>query len=209
MQELSSFFNIIILIMSIVIHEVSHGFAAYFLGDDTAKRQGRLTLNPIHHLDLFGSIIIPLIFIFSGTGYMFGWAKPVPFNPNNLRNRKWGTIIVASAGIFANLIIAVIFGIGIRFALHFDVGSPALLTISSVIVVINLALFVFNLVPIPPLDGSRILFSLLPRSAQAFADFVEQYAIFILLGFIFFGWSYITPAISFLFSLFTGISIGV
>src|SRR3989338_1528199 len=120
MQEI---FTIIILIMSVVIHEVSHGYAALFFGDQTAKFEGRLTLNPIKHLDPIGSVLIPLLLIISHAGFIFGWARPVPYNPNNLRNKKNGTIAVASAGILANLFIALIFGILIRIVSSLGIGS--------------------------------------------------------------------------------------
>ena len=95
--------------MSVVIHEVSHGFMAEYFGDDTARDAGRLTLNPIPHLDIFGSIILPAVLVLAHSPFLFGWAKPVPYNPNNLRNKKWGTVAVAAAGILANLAIAIFF----------------------------------------------------------------------------------------------------
>lgn len=204
MQELSSVFNIAILIMSVVIHEVSHGYAAYALGDDTAKRQGRLTMNPLRHLDMYGSIIIPLIFIFSGTGLMFGWAKPVPFNPNNLRDRKRGVIIVAAAGILANLVIAVIFGIFIRLAFFAGFATVPLIDVMSRIVIINIALMLFNLIPIPPIDGSKIFFGFLPWKFRRYVDMVEPYSIILLILFIVFVWNSFAPLIYWLFSLCTG-----
>ena len=103
--------------MSVVIHEVAHGYSAYLLGDNTAYQRGRLTLNPIKHLDLFGSIILPLLLLVMHTNFLIGWAKPVPYNPNNLRDPKKGTFIVSIAGILANILIAVIFGLMIRFAM--------------------------------------------------------------------------------------------
>src|SRR5665647_1955724 len=143
MDATNAIFYVIILVMSIVIHEVSHGFMAEYFGDDTARNAGRLTLNPIPHLDMFGSILLPAILVLSHSPFLFGWAKPVPYNPNNLRDRKWGTIAVASAGVLANFLIAIIFGLIIRFAPYVLPGS--ILTanfyfITSAIVIVNLAL---------------------------------------------------------------------
>jgi Zn-dependent protease len=210
MQAIDVIFYIAVLIMSVVIHEVSHGFMAEYYGDNTARRAGRLTLNPIKHLDLFGSIILPALLYFTA-GFTFGWAKPVPYNPNNLRDRKWGTIAVASAGILANLFIAILFGLVIRFAPSF--GFPAFdpfavlpfYKITMNIVIINIALALFNLVPIPPLDGSKILFSLLPRSAHSVIQFLEQYSLIILVVFIFFLSDFLYPLLTLLFHLFTGL----
>src|SRR6185369_136655 len=109
-------FSIIILIFSVIIHEVSHGYAAYMQGDNTAKYAGRLTLNPLKHLEWFGSFFLPVISYFLG-GFIIGWAKPVPFNPYNLRNHRWGEALVAVAGPAANILIALIFGLSIRFGL--------------------------------------------------------------------------------------------
>src|SRR3989344_4427420 len=114
MDATNGLFYIVILIMSVVIHEVSHGFMAEYFGDKTARYAGRLTLNPLKHLDLFGSVLLPAILVISNTPFLFGWAKPVPYNPDNLSNRKWGTIAVAAAGVLANFSIAILFGIIIR-----------------------------------------------------------------------------------------------
>src|SRR3989338_9716356 len=108
---MDTIFYIAILIMSVVIHEVSHGFVAEKFGDHTARHAGRLTLNPIPHLDLFGSFILPFLLVISNASFVIGWAKPVPYNPENLNNRKWGTVAVASAGVLSNLLVAVIFSI--------------------------------------------------------------------------------------------------
>src|SRR3989344_4513529 len=115
MDATNAMFYIVILIMSVVIHEVSHGFMAEYFGDKTARDAGRLTLNPIKHLDLFGSVLLPVFLVLSHSPFLFGWAKPVPFDPNNLDNRKWGTVSIASAGVLANLLVAIIFGTLIRF----------------------------------------------------------------------------------------------
>lgn len=188
--------------MSVVVHEVSHGYAAFLLGDPTAKNQGRLTLNPIRHLDLFGSILIPAFLVITNAGFLFGWAKPVPYNPYNLRNQKWGEAIVAVAGPASNIFIALVFGLLIRFGAEFL--SPAFLNISAILVLINLMLAVFNLVPIPPLDGSKILFAFLPYHMQRFRMMLEQYGFVVVLIFIFFLSGFLAPIMSFLFSLITG-----
>jgi Zn-dependent protease len=203
-------FFIAILIMSVVIHEVSHGFVAEYYGDKTARYAGRLTLNPIKHLDLFGSVILPALLYFS-SGFMIGWAKPVPYNPYNLRNKKWGEIAVAAAGICANFLIAIIFSILIR-TLPFSgieiFSTKAFFDITKYIVLINLGLGLFNLVPIPPLDGSKIFFPLLPRFFKPLIDLISQYSFVFLIIFIFFLSSTILfPILSFLFNFLTGLSI--
>jgi len=192
--------------MSIVIHEISHGFMAEYFGDDTARNAGRLTLNPILHIDLFGSILLPAVLILSHSPFMFGWAKPVPYNPNNLSNRKWGTIAVAAAGVLANFFIAIIFGIIIRLTFGMAL-QPNFYFITSAIVIVNLALAIFNLVPIPPLDGSKILFSFLPERAFSFILAYEQYSLILLLVFIVFFSDYLYPILAFLFHLITGLAL--
>lgn len=203
MDATNAIFYIAILIMSVVIHEISHGFMAEYFGDKTARHAGRLTLNPIKHLDLFGSIILPAVLVLSKAGFLFGWAKPVPYNPHNLSNKKWGTIAVASAGVMANFFIAIIFGLMLRFAPSFS-APPDFYFIVSAIVVVNLALAIFNLVPIPPLDGSRILLSFLPESNRGIEIF-EQYSIIFLIIFIVYFSDYLYPILSFLFYLITGL----
>lgn len=192
--------------MSIVIHEVSHGFMAEHFGDDTARNAGRLTLNPIKHLDMFGSILLPAVLMLSHAGFVFGWAKPVPYNPNNLSDRKWGTIAVSSAGVLANFFIAIIFGLIIRFSVGFNL-SEGFYFITSTIVIVNLALGIFNLVPIPPLDGSKILFSFLPERAFNFILLYEQYSLILLILFVVFFADYLYPVLAFLFHLITGLAI--
>lgn len=206
-------FYIVVLIMSIVIHEVAHGYSAYLLGDDTARLSGRLTLNPLKHLDPFGSVILPLLLFLSTSGnFLIGWARPVPYNPDNLKRGRVGNMIVAFAGIAANLIVAILFGLIIRFLpmFGFPLIDPQTLSInpfyeiSAIIVKLNLVLALFNLIPIPPLDGSKILFSLLPFKYRHVENILEKYGIFLLLVFIVFIWSSVYPLISIVFSFLTG-----
>lgn len=190
---------------SIVIHEVSHGFMAEYFGDDTARNEGRLTLNPIKHIDMFGSIVLPAILVITKAPFLFGWAKPVPYNPHNLRDIKWGTFWVAAAGVLANISIALVFGLIIRFVPGMFTVSTNFYFITSSIVIVNLALAIFNLVPIPPLDGSKILFTFLPDSLYAVTDFLERYGFIVLIVFIIYFSNYLQPILSSLFTLFTGL----
>ena len=196
-------FVVIILIMSVVIHEVSHGYAALALGDPTAKYQGRLTLNPIFHLDPIGSFLVPLLGYFAG-GFIIGWAKPVPFNPYNLRNQKWGEAIVALAGPLANIVLAVVFGLVIRFVPDVAMITPSFLGLAGYVVFINITLAVFNLIPIPPLDGSKILFAFLPYKWQSLRESFEKYGLILVFVFVFFFWPVVSPIISYLFTLLVG-----
>ena len=205
---MSDFFSLliqlVILLFAVVIHEVSHGAMAYHLGDPTAKESGRLTLNPIKHLDLWGSFIVPLtLFVFTRGRAIFGWAKPVPVNPMLLKNPKRDIGLVAFAGPAANLVLAVIFGILLRtFHLLFP---QSLSDFFSWVIYINLLLAIFNLIPIPPLDGSKILFSLAPKSWAPILTFLEVYGMFILILFLFFGLPLIWPIIDLLYHLITGL----
>jgi Zn-dependent protease len=184
--------------MSVVLHELSHGYAAVALGDPTPRIQGRLTLNPLKHLDPFGSVLVPIIT--SLFGFTFGWAKPVQWNPYNLKNPRSGEVLIAVAGPCCNLFIAVIFSLFIRFAPL----SASFVEISSYVVLINIVLALFNLVPLPPLDGSHILFSLLPPSMSNVRMIIERYSIFFLLIALFVIWPLVSPLIMVLFHAFTG-----
>lgn len=194
--------SIIILILSVIIHEVSHGYMADRLGDPTARLQGRLTINPLKHIDPIGSIIVPLIT--SIAGFTFGWAKPVPYNPYNLKNRRLGEFLIAAAGPLSNLGIALVFGSIIRFVQH-GVMTP-FIEITSYIVLINIVLAVFNLIPIPPLDGSKLLFAFLPQQYGRTRIFLERYAQVLIIVVVFFLWQYISPIIWPIFKIFTGIN---
>jgi len=202
MQEINFIFSLAVLVMSVVVHEVSHGFTANILGDSTARRAGRLTLNPFKHLDLMGSFLVPVLFYFSG-GFVFGWAKPVPYNPYNLRDHKWGEAKVAAAGPLSNIVLAVVFGLVLRFFV-FSLPSPAT-DILTLIVYVNIVLALFNLVPIPPLDGSRLLFSVLPYHLRYIQEFIERYWLVFIAVFIFLMSDILSPVARYLFRLITGI----
>ncbi len=169
--------TIIILILSIVLHEVSHGYAANWLGDPTARLAGRLSPNPLIHLDPLGSVIIPAVLFLTGAHFLFGWAKPVPYNPYNLQNAKWGESIVAAAGPLANLLLAFIFAGIIKLAPVLGL-SASFVEMTSYIVFINILLALFNSIPFPPLDGSKIIVPFLPTGLQykyrAFTTYMEN-----------------------------------
>lgn len=198
-------FQIAILIFSVVIHEVSHGYAALILGDHTAEQEGRLTLNPLKHIDPFGSVFLPVMSYLFG-GFIFGWAKPVPYNPYNLRNQKWGPAIVGAAGPAANLSLAVAFGLVVRFLPGGVMGEFAanFVSIAAAIALLNIVLALFNLVPIPPLDGSKVLFAVLPYRWRGIQFFLEQYGFIMLLAFVFFFSSWLSPVVALIFRLITG-----
>lgn len=205
MIEIIQIFSFVILIFSIVIHEFAHGWMANSLGDSTAKFMGRLTLNPIAHIDLVGSVILPLFLLLSGSSYMFGWAKPVPYNPYNLRDKKRGELLVAIAGPVSNLMIALIFGIIIRMLLLQGYAiDNNIIIMFGIIVLYNVLLAVFNLVPIPPLDGSKVLFHFLPYSMQNIREVLEKNGMIFIILFIFFGFQFIIPIILILFVFMTG-----
>lgn len=204
---LLTIFSLIVLFFSIVIHEIAHGSVAGALGDSTAKDAGRLTLNPLKHIDFFGTIVLPaLLLLFTmGKGPIFGWAKPVPVNPFNLRDQKWGMLKVSLAGPATNFLLAVIFGLLIRF-----VTLPqSLILLFSIIAVYNFAWAIFNLIPIPPLDGSHILFTFLGNRFSGFRILLQRYSLFILLLFVFFGLDMVFKGASFLYILVTGVPFGI
>lgn len=151
---------VVIVILSIIFHEVAHGWVAYWLGDPTAKYAGRLTLNPIPHIDMVGSIIVPGLALLSGSPFMLGWAKPVPINPYNMRYGKWGEALTAFAGPGTNILIAIVAGLLVRFGIV--PVSPEMLSLVFIVIIANISLAILNLLPIPPLDGSKIVAAVLP-----------------------------------------------
>ncbi len=191
-------FQIIILIFAVIIHEVSHGVIALALGDPTAKLAGRLTLNPIPHIDIYGSIILPLLMGIASSGaFMFGYAKPVPFNPYLLRDQKWAPALVALAGPGSNILLALGLGALYRTAGLFMAIPQEVAQLFFIAVLINIVLAIFNSIPIPPLDGSKIIAPLLPYNiirSKSYAVLEEQ-GMFIVLIFALFGFGLIRPLI--------------
>lgn len=206
-MQLDPIFSILLLVMSVVVHEVSHGYAADALGDSTARYAGRLTLNPLKHLDPVGSIIVPFILSLIPPYIVFGWAKPVPVNPYNLKNQRWGEVLVAAAGPLSNLAIALVFGLIIRFHETLIFLPTAFFKISASLVLINLLLAVFNLVPIPPLDGSKVFFGLLPARFFWVEGWVSKHSLIFFITFIFFVWQFVDPVVAVLFKLITGFAL--
>lgn len=169
--------TLIVLMVSVILHEVAHGYAANALGDPTARLSGRLTMNPLPHLDPVGSVIVPLVLVTSQSGILFGWAKPVPYNPYNLRNARWGEAIVAVAGSATNLLIAAVFIMCVHAASAGIIPASAG-AFAGTVAFINLFLGLFNLVPVPPLDGYTVLRGILPYTfsykLMAFEDHVRN-----------------------------------
>ncbi len=205
MDPLIAIFQIIVFIFSVMAHEVAHGFMALRLGDSTAKDAGRLTFNPLVHLEWFGSFLLPLMLYFaSGGSLVFGWAKPVPYDPTRLKNPTRSAGLIAAAGPISNLLIALIFGILIRLGATFNIGSEALFLLFNIIVLVNIFLAIFNLVPLPPLDGSKVLFAFLPEKYYEARALLERYGFVLLILFIFYGFRFLMPIIEFIYKLFVG-----
>lgn len=204
--------TIAVLILSIVLHEVAHGYAANWLGDPTARLNGRLSPNPLLHIDPMGSVIIPGFLFLSGAPFIFGYAKPVPYNPYNLRNQRWGEAIVAAAGPLTNILLALIFAVIIRFGAVLEI-SPAFLDMASYVVFINILLGVFNCIPFPPLDGSKIIPPFLPLGLsmkyKAFTDKIEGMGLMGLLlsvfVFMYILWTPFSLVVESLYRVFLGI----
>jgi len=207
---LVTIFSLIVLLFSIAIHETSHGFVAYKLGDPTAKYEGRLSLNPLDHLDPIGSFLFPVLMLIltAGRGPIFGWAKPVPINPHNFRDQRWGELKTALAGPLSNILLALSSGLILRFFFFSGFPSTSLGQILfyglSITAFLNLALAFFNLLPIPPLDGSHILTALLPSQAWKIKSFFQRYGILILILVMFSGLNFIGPLVNKSFYLITG-----
>ena len=201
---LQSLFKVIALLYSVVIHEVSHGAMANALGDSTAKDAGRLSLNPLKHIDMFGSIVLPLLLFLAGSPFLVGYAKPVPYDPMRLNDRKYGPVKVAMAGPLANVILAILFGLTLRFMP--DVFSSSLVPqLFSFIVVLNLFLALFNLMPIPPLDGHWLLMTFLPPRFNVIKVFLYKYSLILLFAFILFIFPLLLPLVAGAFKLITGV----
>ena len=201
--------SLFVFVFSMTCHEVAHGYVAYKFGDNTAKREGRITLNPLKHLDLTG-MILPIMLLLSGSGFLIGWAKPVPVNFSRLKPNRLGLFCVAIAGITVNFIFASIALIIIRlFGKNFDING-IMMTVLLSIYIINLALGLFNLIPVTPLDGGRIIYSIAGTKVRDFYNQIEKYGIVIILFLAYIGFvsDYLSVVLSFFLSL-TGINIGL
>jgi Zn-dependent protease len=198
-----------VVLISMTLHEAMHGFVAYYLGDDTAKLQGRLTLNPIKHIDPFLTIILPLLLAVAG-GPIFGGAKPVPFNPARVRYDEWGAALVALAGPLTNFVIAFL-GFEVASLLGVDVvhlGNLDLFSITlALLVQVNLGFFIFNMIPIPPLDGSRVLYALAPEVVRSGMEAIERFGVMVVFAIVIFANSlivaYMIRAIEFFLTMFS------
>ncbi len=200
---------IAVLIFSVIVHEIAHGLAALWQGDWTAQQAGRLTLNPIKHLDPWGSFVVPFLLIAFQAGIIFGWAKPVPYNPYNLRDQKYGPAIVAMAGPFSNLLLALFAGVLMRIFLVIGISASSFIfVVLFLFIQINLLLMIFNLLPIPPLDGSKLLFTFLPISEHT-KQLLEQYGFIFLLLFLYSFSGVFGVVLEFAMKLFSDYVVGV
>ena len=203
MDITTAIFSIIILIISVMFHELAHGTVADKLGDPTPSLAGRLTLNPIAHMELVGSFLLPLLCIISGSGFIIGWAKPVPFNPSYFKNKRWGPAMVAAAGPIANILIALVSAAAFRIgASHANFIFAAKLF--AMVATINISLAVFNLIPIPPLDGHHILGAVFPNYKKWSDNLMRGYGMILLVIVILIGGSLIAPVIEFFVRLLLG-----
>lgn len=197
---------LVVILFSMTLHEAMHGFMAYWLGDDTAKLQGRLTLNPLKHIDPFLTILLPILLAIAGAP-IFGGAKPVPFNPARVKYDEWGAALVAAVGPLTNFLIAFI-----GFGLWALAGQPTegfVGTFLVALVVVNLGFFIFNMIPFPPLDGSRVLYALAPEFVRRGMELIEQFGLVFIFLLVLLGGSvlgtFMLAALSFFLELFSRI----
>lgn len=210
MIPLIGIIQVVILVFAVIVHEVAHGWTANQLGDPTAKLAGRLTLDPTKHLDPVGSFLIPGILLITGAPFLFGWAKPVPFNPYNLKNPRRDEALIAAAGPASNILLALIGSAAFLLVpeLADSYYSQGLLGFAAVyFVTINLVLALFNMIPIPPLDGSKILFSILPESLGHIRRNLESFGFLLILAFIFLFPAVVSSVVVKLVALLTGIQL--
>ena len=199
--EMVSWIGFVILIVAVVIHEVAHGLMANVLGDPTAKNQGRLSLNPLVHVDPLGTVVLPLILVLMGSPFLFGWAKPVPVVPSYFKNQVRSMMWVALAGPVSNAILALIASQALKFFIIQGVLSSDHIITEALFscVIINLVLALFNMIPIPPLDGSRVIMVVLPEFLKKIWTQLEHYGLFIVMGLVYLG--VFDPILEFLIKL--------
>ncbi len=168
---------VVVLLFSVIVHEVAHGYVAWLNGDPTARLAGRITLNPIPHIDPIGTILLPLLLLATGSRLLFGWAKPVPVNPSYFRNHRWGEVSCSFAGPGSNLILAALFA----YLLRLNLGGPGLVLLAYYGCTINIFLALFNLIPIPPLDGSHLVAAFLPYRLLQYYRYLEPFGFVIII----------------------------
>jgi Zn-dependent protease len=184
--------QLLALVVALTLHEFAHALMGHYLGDTTAKDRGRLTLNPLAHIDPFATLALPLLLILIHSPVVFAAAKPVPFNPWAVRGGRWGAALVALAGPFTNLILAVFFAICVRLLPFSDVSA----TIFGAMIIVNIGLFVFNMIPFPPLDGSRLLYAIAPPQLRDVMDRIERSGFVVLMFVMLFGYQLIAPYVA-------------
>ena len=203
-DPISIFSLIVALVLALTLHEFAHALMGHYLGDPTAKDQGRLTLNPLAHIDPFTTLALPLLLILAHSPVLFGAAKPVPFNPWVVRWGKWGAALVALAGPFTNLLLAIFFGLYLRFGPVSLATGQFLLTLMMV----NLGFFVFNMIPFPPLDGSRLLYAMAPQPLRNVMDTIERSGMMLLFLIMLIGYPFISPYVYSITLALAGLIIG-
>jgi Zn-dependent protease len=198
---------LVIILLSMTLHEAMHAFVSYWLGDDTAKREGRLTLNPLKHIDPFLTIILPVGLAILG-GPIFGGAKPVPFRPDRVKWDDWGAALVAIGGPLTNLLLAFI-GFGVWVLVGMPSGVETLGFVLLTFVSVNLGFFLFNIIPIPPLDGSRVLYAFAPEPVRVAMQYIERYGIFLVFAIVLLAgsllYNYMNSGVDFFIEIFTTI----